>query len=150
MVRREENKSEIVHIAVGLALFQRFAIANSLISPEFRIGMIGTAIFVEQPHHSRKKAIAPMRPRRTFVFPLSAGSVHRIEIRIIFDQPLDLLLRKAHGVLEQLSIGFVNELDHIGTRDDNYKGARSGLGRLLTSVQHGRESHHREQWSDSD
>ena len=38
-----------------------------------------------------------------------------------FDEPSDLLLRETEGVFKQLFIGLVDELDHLYTRDDNYR-----------------------------
>ena len=55
------------------------------------------------------------------MLPFPANRIHRIKIRMIVDQPFHLFLREADGFFEQLPVGFVNELNHIDTRDDNYK-----------------------------
>ncbi len=51
-----------------------------------------------------------------------------------FNEPPDLLLREAQGVFKQLSIGLVDELNHLYTRDDNYREARAQP--LLPSGKH--------------
>jgi hypothetical protein len=51
-----------------------------------------------------------------------------------FDEPPDLPLCEAEGVFKQLFIGLVDELNHLYTRDDNYREAPSQP--LLPSGKH--------------
>ena len=67
---------------------------------------------IEKPHHPREKSVAPVRPGGSFVLPFAAIRVHRIEIRVILNQTFDLFLSEPNCILEQFSIGVVDELNH--------------------------------------
>ena len=57
-----------------------------------------------------------------------------------FDESPHLLLREAKGVFKQLFIGLVDELNHLYTRDDNYREVM--LRPFATIEKHAGESHH--------
>ena len=46
------------------------------------------------------------------MFPGAARRVHRIEVRIGFDQTLNLLLAESYGCFKQLPIRLMYKLDH--------------------------------------
>lgn len=62
-----------------------------------------------------------MCPGLPIVLPLPANGVHRVEVRVSFNEAPGLLLRKLHGVLEQLCVRVVDELNHLLYREHNYK-----------------------------
>jgi hypothetical protein len=103
-----------VNIVVALPMLQGLAVVNGFVKPEAVFGLVPN-VFGKDPHHAGKESIAPMRPRRTFMFPFTGNRVHRVKIRMILDEPFHLRLREIHCILEQLFIRIVDELNHEET-----------------------------------
>ena len=112
IVGGHEQESQIVHFAIVFARLQRKSVADSLLQPIFLGSGIAAILLVKNPHHAGKKAVAPMRPGRTFMLPPAVVGVHRIEVRMGLDQFADLLLGEPECIVKKLPVCFKDELNH--------------------------------------
>src|SRR5580704_11566130 len=106
IVGGHEEEAEIVHIAVVLASLNRRAIANGLLQPKFAVIAIVRGPLVKKPHHARQKPFAPIGPNRTFMLPAAIAGIHRIKVRMVFDELANLVAGEAEGLVELLAVGF--------------------------------------------
>ena len=62
------------------------------------VGLAGALVY--EPHHARQEAFAPVGPGFALVFPLPAGGVHGIEIRIPFHKVAELMRGEFQRLVE--------------------------------------------------
>ncbi len=112
VVRGEEYKAQVVNLGIELPGLQRLRVTLGLLAPVAGVLRARLGAAVENPHHPRQKAVAPVCPRGTLVFPLSVLRIHRAEAGILLDQFAHLLLRHLKGVVEYRS-RVVAEMNHF-------------------------------------
>src|SRR5262245_4548874 len=88
-IGREEQKAEVVHIAVKAAPLERPAIALRLLAPKRLL-----RVLVEQTENAGMKAFAAARTALALLAPQALNSVNRVVNRVVYSQPPALLGRK--------------------------------------------------------
>ena len=107
----QENKTQVMNIAVHFAGFERSAVAFGLLPP---LRVARTAM--EDPHHAGKEAVAPVRPGFAVVPPAPLLGVHGVEVGVAFDESSHLVLREIKGLFKGwLPVGRRAEFDHEST-----------------------------------
>ena len=108
MIGGQENKTQVMNIAVHFAGFERSAVAFGLLPP---LRVARTAM--EDPHHAGKEAVAPVRPGFAVVPPAPLLGVHGVEVGVAFDESANLVLREIEGLFKGwLPAGGRAEFDH--------------------------------------
>ena len=69
VIRGEKDEAVVVNIAVVLTHFRAAGVADRLLHPPFRFRLIRGRVAEKNPHHSRQKTVAPVRPRGSIMFP---------------------------------------------------------------------------------
>ncbi len=86
---RPEEEAQIVHVAIGLAVFDQPRIVLGFGAP---VGIVRVPI--EQPELAGQEPFAPVRPCLAAVLPLAADGVHGKIIGVRLDQVAQLLAGK--------------------------------------------------------
>ena len=122
MVSREENEAQIVHIPVVLSRLERLGILDRLVQPVFGV-LTGLAVdssidsaarepAMEDPHHPRQEAVAPMGPNRPIVLPFPPHRVDGIKAVMALDECLHFIFCKLERAFKDAAVDFRFKLDH--------------------------------------
>src|SRR5690606_31111366 len=102
----QKDESQIVHVAVVLAVLEQFAVVLGTRSP---LGIAGAAC--KLPHHAGQESAGPVRPQLAFVIPAAADGIDWKELGRAIDERSHLPLGELQNwqVLFGVCVGHVSE-----------------------------------------